>query len=153
MEITYTPPPSNRILPAGTYAFEVLKFAVNRKPEADREKLKKAGFTAEQIADAEGEISIAQVSVSFTFTAEEGEPIQTKETFTLTPNLLWKLKQFRTACGFNDGEGKAVKVNLDEMVGCTGSVKVAIKKKFNGDGEFNEFTWLKPAVTSGADAF
>ncbi|MEY5026133.1 MAG: hypothetical protein RLZZ244_1661, partial [Verrucomicrobiota bacterium] len=114
---------------------------------------KKAGFTAEQIADASGKISIDQLAVTFTVTAEEGEPIQAKESFTLSPNLFWKMKQFRAACGFNDGEGHAVKVQLDEMVGCTGSVKVAIKKKFNGDGEFNEFTWLKPDVSSGAEAF
>jgi hypothetical protein len=153
MEVTYTPPPANRILPAGTYTFEVLKFAMNQKAESDREKLKKAGFTAEQIADASGKISIDQLAVTFTVTAEEGEPIQAKESFTLSPNLFWKMKQFRAACGFNDGEGHAVKVQLDEMVGCTGSVKVAIKKKFNGDGEFNEFTWLKPDVSSGAEAF
>jgi hypothetical protein len=147
MQISYTPPADNKLTPAGEYEFEVIKFAVSQTTEDDVEKLKKVGFTKEQIADAEdGEIIIRKVAFTVSLTPEGGDPFNTKETFTLTPNMLWKLKQFRAACGFDDGEGKEVRFELEDLIGKTGNVKVTTKKKLKGDGDFSEFTWLKPST-------
>ena len=148
MEIEYTPPPDHVVVHAVTYTFEVLKFAVSQTTESDTAKLLNAGFTAEQIAAADdNEISIRKVKFFFELTPEDGgEPMKASETLNLIPKMMWKLKQFRVACGFDDPEGKAVRFNLEDFQSKTGIVKVSVKKKVKGDGEFNDFTWVRPST-------
>lgn len=148
MEITYTPPADNSLIPPGEYTFEILKVTASREVERDVSKLKLMGFTSEQIQDANAEIALIKLTLTLNLTSAEGEPFDGKDNFKLQPNMMWKLKQLRAACGYNDTEGQAVRVRLEDFQEKTGKVRISSKKSKKGT-DFNEFTYLKPTESEG----
>jgi hypothetical protein len=140
---SYIPQPSQTLPPVGTYLATFTSFSESVETLKDSAKLTFQGFTAEAIADADGEITFDKVTLGMSLESEDGKEIQAKETFTLTPKFGWKMGAVREALGFKDKEGDNIILEKDDFVGKTAHVKVTHRTGGNGT-TYADFKWLKP---------
>lgn len=133
------------LLPEGNYPFVVTNFerGIYEKP-ADRESKVPA--------------NCPMATVSCQFTTESGETTTLTEKFFLYKKMQWKINQFFTSLGAQQGADGRVKMNWGSILGASGTAKVIINdykdKKTGEDKQNNRIdTFNEPTQQAAATGY
>lgn len=143
---TYTQNAQRDTLPAGKWAVKVIRGKFIAESVSDKERLKKMGFTSEQITDADGEITVERLTLYMELRGigdeNHGEERSGTTSLQFQPNLGWKIDQARKAFGEELEGSTEVEIEEDHFDGGEANILVVHKPGKKDGKTFVDITWL-----------